>query len=101
MANSYGKPIVAAAGGIVQRAGTIPVGGRRITILHPNGVVTYYGHLSSILAVSGQVVAAGEIIGYMGNSGYATGSHLHFEVRGALNFLGSYPVGSYISWKAK
>jgi len=102
IADKCGKPVVAAAGGAVQRAGTIRIGGRMITILHPNGVVTYYGHLSTIAVVPGQTVKTGDIIGYMGNSGYtlgATGCHLHFEVRGAPNFLSQYRVGSYLSWK--
>ena len=98
IANAYGVPVVAAAGGTIQRTGAIAVGGKRITILHPNGVVTYYGHLSSILVSPGQIVTAGEIIGYMGQTGFATGPHLHFEVRGAGNFLGKYLTGSYLKW---
>jgi murein DD-endopeptidase MepM/ murein hydrolase activator NlpD len=102
IANKCGQPVAAAAGGIIKRAGWIRIGGRRITILHPNGVVTYYGHLSKILVGSGQKVNTGDIIGYIGHSGYtlgSTGCHLHFEVIGAKNFLSRYPVGSYISWK--
>ncbi|MCX6760204.1 MAG: M23 family metallopeptidase [Candidatus Nealsonbacteria bacterium] len=102
ISNSCGKPIVAAAGGKVQRTGLVPVGGNIVMILHPNGVVTYYGHLSAITVTPGQVVAQGQIIGYVGNTGYtvgATGCHLHFEVRGTKNFLSRYPRGSSISWK--
>jgi len=102
IADKCGKPVVAAAGGTVQRAGTIKIGGKIITILHPNGVVTYYGHLSTIAVVPGQIVKTGDIIGFIGNTGYtlgATGCHLHFEVRGAPNFLSRYRVGSYLSWK--
>lgn len=83
-----GDPILAAAGGTIQKVGYQPVSGKHIRILHPNGVVTFYGHLSSILVVPGQQVSQGEIIGYMGNTGYtvgATGCHVHFEVRGAKN----------------
>ena len=102
IANKCGKPVVAVSDGTVQRVGRIRVGGKRITILHPNGVVTYYGHLSKILVAPGQKVNTGDIIGYIGNTGYTlgpTGCHLHFEVIGAKNFLAKYPVGSYISWK--
>lgn len=99
IATSCGKPIVAAAGGKVQRAGFIAVGGNIVTILHSNGVVTYYGHMSTIAVRPGQIVSAGDIIGYVGKTGYATGCHVHFETRGASNFLGKYPLGSYISWK--
>lgn len=101
ISNSCGTPVVASAGGKVQRVGWIPVGGNIITILHSNGVVTYYGHLSAMTVVPGQMVAAGEIIGYIGNTGYTigrTGCHLHFEVRGAKNFLTKYPVGSKVGW---
>ncbi len=102
IANSCGKPVVASAGGVVQRSGAIPIGGNVITILHPNGVVTYYGHLSSMVVSAGQKVDAGQIIGYIGNTGYTigrTGCHLHFETRGTRNFMLSYPVGSRVSWK--
>jgi LysM repeat protein len=96
VANSCGTPIVAAAGGKVQRAGWIDIGGNSINILHPNGVVTYYGHFSAMTVVPGQTVSAGEVIGYMGRTGLATGCHLHFEVRGAKNFLARYYIGSYV-----
>ncbi len=99
--NNCGKPIIAAAGGIVQRTGLIAIGGKRITILHPNGVVTYYGHLSFILVQPGEPVSAGDIIGYMGKTGNATGCHLHFEVRGAKNFLSKYPLGTYLTWQSE
>ncbi|MFH1643316.1 MAG: LysM peptidoglycan-binding domain-containing protein [Patescibacteria group bacterium] len=101
IANKCGKPIIASASGIVQRSGTIWIGGQRITILHPNGVVTYYGHLSKIFVTSGQEVRKGDIIGLMGNTGYTigvTGCHLHFDVRGTANFLGGYSVGTKLSW---
>ena len=102
IANKCGKPVVAAAGGTILRAGPINIGGNRITILHPNGVVTYYGHLSTILVAQKQKVDTGDIIGYIGNTGYtlgATGCHLHFEVNFAQNFLNEYSVGSYLIWK--
>lgn len=101
--NKCGKPVVAAAGGIVQRAGKIWVGGNRVTIFHPiNGTVTYYGHLSTISVKPGESVNTGDIIGRIGNTGYTlglTGCHLHFTVRGAKNFLIKYPVGSVLKWK--
>lgn len=101
IANSCGSPVVAVASGVVQRAGSIWIGGNRITILHPNGVVSYYGHLSQILVKPGQEVRAGDIIGRIGNSGYtfgASGCHLHFELKGTRNFLSKYPVGTYLKW---
>lgn len=81
-----GEAIWAAAGGQVQKTGSTSVGGKYVRILHPNGVVTYYGHLSGILVVPGSRVLQGQIVGYMGRTGTsATGCHLHFEVRGAAN----------------
>ncbi len=87
-----GKPVFAAAAGTVQRVTYSRAGyGNYLTILHPNGVVTLYAHLSAITVTSGRTVSQGDIIGYIGNSGYtigATGCHLHFEVRGAPNPFG-------------
>ena len=85
-----GESIYAAAGGTVQRAGYTSLGGNYVRVLHPNGVVTYYGHLSSILVGPGAKVLQGQIIGYSGYTGYTIprgpgGCHLHFEVRGAAN----------------
>jgi len=82
---SCGESVYAAAGGTVQRAGYDSVGGRYVRILHPNGVVTYYGHFSSAQVGAGEKVYQGQIIGYTGSTGYATGCHVHFEVRGAIN----------------
>jgi murein DD-endopeptidase MepM/ murein hydrolase activator NlpD len=86
--NACGKPVFAAAGGTIQKIGYQSVAGNYVRILHPNGVITFYGHLSSISVFQSQPVSQGKIIGYIGNTGYTigrTGCHLHFEVRGARN----------------
>ena len=80
-----GESVYAAAGGIVQRTGYTSLGGNYVRIIHPNGVVTYYGHLSVILTAPGAKVYQGQLVGYTGRTGYATGCHVHFEVRGAAN----------------
>jgi len=82
-----GEPILAAAGGVVQKAkyGWNGGAGNVVTILHPNGVVTMYGHLQTIFVSPGQEVSQGQIIGLMGATGKATGCHLHFGVYGAKN----------------
>ena len=87
---SCGEPVYAAAGGTIQRTGYHTMGGNYVRILHPNGVVTYYGHLAKAAMNSGVKVFQGEIIGYTGHSGYTipagpAGCHVHFEVRGAPN----------------
>lgn len=85
-----GDPVLASAGGVVQKIGYNKIAGKYIRILHPNGIITFYGHLSKIIVFSGQKVSQGEIIGYIGHTGYTIpsgpkGCHLHFEVRGARN----------------
>lgn len=55
--------------------------GRVVVVRHSNGLETFYAHLSKTSVHSGQSVSAGDLIGYGGNTGNSTGSHLHFEVR--------------------
>lgn len=85
-----GDPIYASAGGtvIIAKGGGGYNGGygNYIVIEHGGGVQTLYAHMSK-LAVSGGTVGKGEVIGYVGSTGKSTGSHLHFEVRGATNPL--------------
>ncbi|MDD4662031.1 MAG: peptidoglycan DD-metalloendopeptidase family protein [Candidatus Pacebacteria bacterium] len=103
IASTKGTPIVAAASGTVQKAKYAWPSGNYVTILHPNGVVTYYGHLSYWTVSVGQKVTQGEIIGYMGNTGLCIslggdGSHLHFDVRGTTNPLSKYSLGTKVSY---
>lgn len=55
--------------------------GNLLVVRHPNGLETYYGHLSRFLVDTGEIVKAGEVIGLGGNTGRSTGPHLHFETR--------------------
>ncbi len=90
---SCGDPVFAAAAGKVQRVkyGWNQGGGNTVTILHPNGVVTTYGHVSASLANPGQDVSQGDIIALVGGkpgtpgAGISTGCHVHFGVIGARN----------------
>ena len=79
-----GTPIYAAAGGEVVRAGPAGGYGNQIVIDHGrvNGVhlATSYSHQSRLAARRGETVRAGELIGYIGSTGFSTGPHLHFEV---------------------
>jgi murein DD-endopeptidase MepM/ murein hydrolase activator NlpD len=88
IASSFGTNIMAAADGtiIVAKTGGWNGGyGSYIVISHPNGTQTLYAHLSSIGVSVGENVLQGQSIGKMGETGDATGVHLHFEIRGAPN----------------
>jgi len=97
--NRCGDPVFASAGGTVQRTGYTDLGGNYVRLLHQNGVVTYYGHLSKIAVSVGQAVSQGQIIGYVGYTGVTIpagpeGCHLHFDVRFATNPFAQYKVGT-------
>lgn len=82
------EPILAAASGnvILARTGGWNGGyGNYIVISHSNGTQTLYGHAYNVLVKQGEHVEQGQIIGFIGNTGRSTGTHLHFEVRGARN----------------
>ena len=85
IACAEGTPILAAADGIVTVANGLDSWGGSygyyIQIDHGSGLETLYAHCSSICVTNGQQVQAGQVIGYVGHTGRATGSHLHFEVR--------------------
>jgi murein DD-endopeptidase MepM/ murein hydrolase activator NlpD len=81
IANECGTPIYASADGIVTRAGPAPSYGLVVYIDHGFGLSTRYGHLSKLNVVEGQEVKRGQLIAKMGRSGWATGCHLHYEVR--------------------
>lgn len=88
LAAPSGTPILAAAGGevIVSRASGWNGGyGLYVVIKHANGTQTLYAHMSRTGVAVGSRVGAGQVIGYVGNTGRSTGDHLHFEVRGARN----------------
>ncbi|MHB8155773.1 MAG: peptidoglycan DD-metalloendopeptidase family protein, partial [Desulfocucumaceae bacterium] len=78
--SSSGSPVKAAQSGTVIRAGWYSGYGKCVEVSHGDGIVTRYGHLSSIAVNVGQKVSAGEFIGRVGATGRATGPHLHFEV---------------------
>jgi len=59
--------------------------GNMVTIQHPNGTKTLYGHMSKVITRIGAQVERGAVIGYVGNTGRSTGPHVHFEVFSAKN----------------
>ncbi len=96
-----GTPIRAAAGGtvIVARSNGAWNGGygNYVVITHDNNTETLYAHMTHAIVSPGQAVLGGQVIGYVGMTGMATGPHLHFEVRGAKNPFAQCPVGSICS----
>ncbi|MFA5858715.1 MAG: M23 family metallopeptidase [Elusimicrobiota bacterium] len=81
IANSKGTPIRATADGIVKLADWMSGYGKVVVIEHGFGFTTIYGHNSRILVKTGQIVKRGQAISYMGDTGTATGVHVHYEVR--------------------
>lgn len=82
IAAPYGTPIYAAASGTVTRAANKYDGyGNSVMVANDDGNVTMYAHMSSIAISYGDYVVKGQLLGYVGATGYATGNHLHFEVR--------------------
>ena len=84
--NIYGKPIIAAADGVVSLVDYNSGGyGYYVMVNHGNksgnNYVTLYAHMSKQAAYVGQKVKAGDTIGYVGSTGRSTGPHLHFEIR--------------------
>ncbi|MFZ5882151.1 MAG: M23 family metallopeptidase [Chloroflexota bacterium] len=86
----FGTPVHAAGDGVVQFAGPDKEAvyspwkdfyGNFVVIRHANEMYTLYAHLSRLMVEAGQEVRVGEVIGEVGQSGAATGPHLHFEVR--------------------
>jgi murein DD-endopeptidase MepM/ murein hydrolase activator NlpD len=78
-----GTPVSATADGRVMFSGYKGQYGRLVILRHRNGYETYYGHLSRIKGGirNGSNVSQGQVIGYVGSTGLATGPHLHFEMR--------------------
>jgi len=76
-----GTPVIAADSGQVIKAEYEGGYGYAVLVYHGGGIATFYAHLSGFNVTPGQYVQKGQIIGYVGTTGYTTGPHLHFEVR--------------------
>ncbi|MBW8190536.1 M23 family metallopeptidase [Neiella marina] len=92
-----GQPIYATADGYVQQArDNYDRGyGNMVTLSHQMGFDTRYAHMNSVAVKYGQFVRKGELVGYCGNSGDSTASHLHYEVRFLGNAIDPKP---FMSW---
>ena len=81
LAAPTGTPVYAPADGLVEMAQRFGSYGNFIKIFHGGDMETRYGHLSAYNVAAVQYVHKGDLIGYVGSTGRATGPHLHYEVR--------------------
>jgi murein DD-endopeptidase MepM/ murein hydrolase activator NlpD len=82
IANPEGTPVLAVDDGQVKFAGWSDQGYGNMVVIDHGGYQTLYAHFRDAPSVSeGQSVSGGAVIGYMGNTGFSTGPHLHFEIR--------------------
>lgn len=75
-----GQPVFATADGVVESAAYSGDYGNLVVVRHAFGLTTRYGHLSAFATSAGRNVKRGEVIGYVGATGRATGAHLHYEI---------------------
>ncbi len=80
IANVTNTPILAVLDGTVLDSGPAQGYGQWIRLLHDDGTITVYGHMETLDVAVGERVKAGQKIAGMGNRGFSTGTHLHFEV---------------------
>ena len=81
LAVNNGTDVLAFASGTVDYIGDSPVYGLYLQLSHAGGLKSFYAHCSQLLVQQGQVVAAGERVAQSGDTGNATGPHLHFELK--------------------
>jgi murein DD-endopeptidase MepM/ murein hydrolase activator NlpD len=81
LAAARGTPVMATLPGVVTVIVSATGYGLHVIINHGGGLSSLYGHLNSVVVLSGDYVDAGQVIGTVGSTGNATGPHLHFEIR--------------------
>ncbi len=81
LAAARGTPVMATLPGVVTVIVSATGYGLHVIIDHGGGLSSLYGHLDTVVVLSGDDVVAGQIIGTVGSTGNATGPHLHFEIR--------------------
>jgi len=82
-----GTPVWAVGDGMVKQAGWNGGCGKQVTLRHRNGFETVYCHLSRVAVATGAAVSQKQIVGYVGETGLATGPHLHYAVRRGGSFV--------------
>lgn len=98
MSAKIDTPIFAPADGVVVFAETKGSYGKYMLIDHSFGFKTAYGHLHKFNVSSGDYIAKGDLIGYVGNSGRSTGPHLHYEIRYLHKWLNP---DKFLTWSAQ
>jgi murein DD-endopeptidase MepM/ murein hydrolase activator NlpD len=93
-----GTPIYAPADGVVAYAKRKGGYGKFLLLIHPFGFSSAYGHLNKYAVKEGKYVYKGDLIGYVGNTGRSTGSHLHYEIRYLHKWLNP---KSFVNWSQK
>lgn len=81
LAAAQGTRVGAAWPGVVSEVGWSDIYGNYAIVSHSGGLATFYAHCDSIVAQEGAVLRQGELIGYVGSTGWSTGPHLHWEIR--------------------
>ncbi len=81
ISNALDTPIQATADGVVEEAGWMDRYGNGVVVRHTPQIETLYAHMNRVNVKAGQTVSRGDILGFMGQTGNATGVHLHYEVR--------------------
>jgi len=81
IAADEGDPVIATGAGHISYAGKLKFYGNTVIIAHGFNIFSYYNHLSVLSVETGQTVLTGEKIGEVGSTGYATGPHLHFNIK--------------------
>ena len=81
LAAARGTPVLATLPGVATVIVSATGYGIHVIIDHGDGLSSLYGHLDTVIVLSGEYVDAGQVIGTVGSTGNATGPHLHFEIR--------------------
>lgn len=102
----FGSPVVAVADGTLSKVGTLPISGNRLWVTTAGGDAFFYAHLSAFspAAVNGAKVKAGDVLGFVGNTGDAepTPPHVHFEVHpGGLEQPSVDPYPIVTAWQGR